>query len=95
MGYPMTYRRVVERNHLEGDYMQLEKGQTWTGSLPPISGIRGDLRRLERDQRDEPHLSNYAQKSGATMEQVKIILDMFFEVITEDAIQNPMSNGNG
>lgn len=79
MGYPMTYRRVIERNHLQGGYFKLKEGETLAGALPVIPCIAGDLRRLEQDQRDEQHLAEYAEASGATVEQVKKILDLFFD----------------
>jgi hypothetical protein len=64
----MTYRRVVNRNHLDGDYDSTEHGL-----------VPGDLRRLERDQRDDHHLTRYAQHAGITKEQAKAVLDAFFE----------------
>lgn len=79
MGYPMTYRRVVERNHLKGDYQgTLKAGESIAGSLPITWAIAGDLRRLEHDQQDAEHLAKYSNASGATVEQVKKIFDLFF-----------------
>ena len=72
MGYPMNYRRVVARNSLnEGGY---ENAQS-SGSP---AAIRGDLRRLERDQRDERHVRCYAHTVGITEEQARKFLDVFF-----------------
>jgi len=68
MGYPMNYRRVVERNYLHGDY----DPESSTGL------IAGDLRRLESDQRDSFHLDLYAKHAGITPEQAKKVLDLFF-----------------
>lgn len=70
MGGSMFYYRFILRNHLEGDYdPENSKGL-----------IAGDLRRLERDQRDDYNLGQYAKKAGITKEQVKIVLDQFFGV---------------
>lgn len=38
-----------------------------------------DIERLERDQRDEDHLNRYAELAGITPDQVKKVLDLFFE----------------
>lgn len=71
MGYPMTWPRLVSRNRLQGDY----DGGDETRS---IGGIAGDMRRLEKDTRDDLHLRTYSELSGATLEQVSVILDAFF-----------------
>ena len=91
MGYPMTYKRLVSRNALSGDYAQPTDsfGECITPSFHHtcqcgttrnhlIGLISGDLRRLESDQRDEAHLSAYARIAGITPEQVKAVLDAFF-----------------
>lgn len=44
-----------------------------------LRNIRGDLRRLENDQRDERHLAEYARMAGITTEQVRAVLDALFE----------------
>ena len=83
MGYPMTYGRVVKRNRLEGGY----ETPNPPGNMPmahisidaQFGLIRGDLRRLEQDQRDVVHLAQYARRVGCTAEQAKAILDAFFE----------------
>lgn len=83
MGYPMTYRRFIERNHLKGDY------DTSTMMLPTDMGlVRGDLRRLEKNQRDEQHLLHYAELAGITPEQVKIVLDAFFGPLDKEIIKD-------
>jgi hypothetical protein len=69
MGYPMTYQRVIGRSHLQGDY-----GCPSTA----LQLIAGDLRRLEKNQRDEAHLKQYAARAGITEEQAKEVLDAFF-----------------
>ncbi len=69
MGYPMTYRRVINRNNLLEGYE----------STRPNRLIAGDLRRLEADTRDEGHLNLYAQIAGTTPDIVKKIFDEFFE----------------
>jgi len=95
MGYPMTYARVVARNHLDGDYWH----NLPLGKLPADGGLAlcgdnlivlpdgkycanqalaGDMRRLEKDQRDERHLKAYARIAGIAPEQAKMVLDAFF-----------------
>lgn len=77
MGYPMTYRRVVRRNHLEGSYTH--HGPTNPATPELERGlIAGDLRRLEADSRDDRHLKEYAASAGITPEQAKKLLDAFF-----------------
>ncbi len=71
MGYPMDYQRVVNRNDLAGDY-------DTSDDLRLRSMIRGDLRRLEIDQRDPHHLACYAEACGVTVAQAKAVLDAFF-----------------
>ena len=81
MGYPMTYKRMVGRNRLMGDY---------SGSRPDDptealrAGIAGDLRRLEQDQRDARHLPEYALAAGITEDQANKVLTMFFNGRTLD-----------
>jgi len=77
MGYPMTYRRVVNRNRLQGDY---------DGTPDVRSIIAGDLRRLETDARDILHLTIAARVAGITIEQAKAVLDVFFEEGHWDAV---------
>ena len=79
MGYPMTYKRVVERNRLTGDgynHPGSAAGET-PDSLRSI--LKGDMRRLEQDQRDEAHLKMYASHAGISTEQARTVLDLFFE----------------
>lgn len=64
----MTYQRVIKRNRLEGHYE--------SGGLELRPAIAGDLRRFEIDTRDDWHVQDLATRSGATPEQVKLILDM-------------------
>jgi len=78
MGYPMTYSRFVKRNLLEGDY-DPEAGQKPL-QFDPRPILRGDLRRLEQDQRDDRHLAEYAKVAGITPEQAKAVLDHFFRM---------------
>jgi hypothetical protein len=73
MGYPMSYDRLVHRNHLSGDY----EGTPYPDSCSPTL-VAGDMRRLEADSRDEQHLKMYAEHAGITVEQVKKVLDAFF-----------------
>lgn len=76
MGYPMDWYRVLIRNKLEGDYD--EAARNIPAPVDPRPLIRGDLRRLETDQRDARHLAVYASRAGVTPAQVKQILDDFF-----------------
>jgi hypothetical protein len=81
MGYPMTYKRVINRNQLMGDYGHHPSGtaiEPGTVASPQMM-IGGDMRRLEVDQRDERHVARYAELAGITVEQVKIVLDALFE----------------
>lgn len=73
MGYPMTYKRVVSRNHLIGGY----------GS-DPLSTIAGDLRRLEADTLDPLQLEIYSVSTGCTNEQVKKLFTSFFYNIVDE-----------
>lgn len=79
MGYPMSYARMVGRNQLGGPgYEAAEprdaKNPEWVKAM-----IRGDMRRLEMDSRDEQHLKMYAEHAGITVEQAKKLLDLFFQ----------------
>jgi hypothetical protein len=82
MGYPMTWRRLVGRNGLNGDYNCV------VGSVTPLGicqhpMIAGDMRRLERDARDAEHLREHARNAGVTPEQAKAVLDAFFQGFPE------------
>jgi hypothetical protein len=84
MGYPMNYGRVIGRNRLTGDYDPAEH----TG----LGLIRGDLRRLEKDQQDDAHVAAYARRAGTTFAQAKQILaDVFCaqDVLWQPAPNNP------
>ena len=70
MDYPMSYKRLLDLNDLRGDY---------DGTASQSGGIRGDLRRLEIDSRDEHHLSRYAEAAGITKDQARMVLDCFFD----------------
>ena len=70
MGYPMTYWRVLWRSDLVGEYDRNSDGKGL---------LRGDLRRLEKDQRDEHHLAKYAAAADITPAQAKIVLDYFLD----------------
>ena len=72
----MTYQRVINRNWLQGNYNEPGMVSEQYRSL-----ICGDLRRLEKDQRDEFHLQRYAEMACVTKDQVKRILDALFEGI--------------
>jgi hypothetical protein len=76
MGYPMTYWRVLWRNGLTGEYQH--STDVW-GREDGRGPIRGDLRRLEQDQRDGHHLEKYAKRAGITPGQAKAVLDLLFD----------------
>lgn len=79
MGYPMTYRRIIERHYLYGNY-------DYYPSTPlNRRTLTGDLRRLEEDQRDPAHLAVYAQLAGIEPVEAKIVLDAFFEGFPDGA----------
>ena len=65
MGGSMSYTRFLARNSLRGEYKD--------------SMVAGDLRRLERDQRDKEHLLFYGKAVGISKLKVKLLLDLFFE----------------
>jgi hypothetical protein len=82
MGYPMTFRRVVNRNGLnDGDYGK--PPQTWSaygGSdlSQKATLLAGDLRRLERDAVDENAIcAHIAGKTGIDREIVAAVLKEF------------------
>jgi hypothetical protein len=83
MGYPMSYARVVGRNQLGGEGYNHTDPKT--GAVNVDNGeavrsmVRGDMRRLEQDTRDERHLQMYAEHAGITIEQAKKLFDKFFE----------------
>lgn len=71
MGYPMSYRRMVHRNSLVGGY---------DGSGGQLNQIGGDLRRLEQDQLDAKHISDYATLAGISEQQAETVLRAFFNL---------------
>jgi hypothetical protein len=77
MGYPMTYARVVGRNGLNGPGYNHTTSEPLTPAQATErqvkSMIRGDMRRLEQDSRDEHHLKLYAEHAGITVEQAKML----------------------
>src|SRR5687768_17107454 len=77
MGYPMTWKRLVNRNHLQDSY----DGQpTYDDPLHDARRrIAGDMRRIEADMRDNQFLCMFALHAGITEDQVKLVLDAFFE----------------
>ncbi len=72
MGYLMDYQRVIDRNYLNGDYDD-DRDSSGKGSI-----LKGDLRRLELDTRDEKHLVRYAELTGISEEKVLQLFDFFF-----------------
>jgi len=84
----MTYKRVVNRNMLNGGYghnpesvptAAYPEPQAQKPQKPEVALISGDLRRLEQDQRDDRHLAEYAKRTGLTQAQVLHVLDLLFE----------------
>lgn len=92
MGGKMTWDRFLDRNHLrEGDY-----------DGTPLGGIRGDLRRLERDQpvvllRDTPEdrerLYQAVRESAEQVGTVEIIEDAENDSAVIDAILAALREG--
>jgi len=80
----MTWPRVVARNSLGGDYQNNPVPGLHDDRWP----IRGDLRRLEADQRDDLHLAGYAQTAGVTVEQARAVLDAFFAGTAADGLSD-------
>lgn len=79
MGYPMSYRRVMSRNSLKGDYnTTAEECDKNSHEENMLALIRGDLRRLEQNTLDKEHLKAYAKHAGCTVGQAKKILEAFF-----------------
>ena len=72
MGGCMSYQRMLHRNYLLGDYGITEHGN-----------IAGDLRRMERDQRDERHVTRYATMVGITEVQVRRLMELLFDADCE------------
>lgn len=86
MGGPMRYCRMVGRNRLFGPGYQTKwstKDGEETSAEQMVQNarelIKGDMRRMEKDQRDEHHLQMYADHAGITVEQAKKVLDLFFK----------------
>lgn len=91
MGYPMSYQRMLGRSGLYGgefaDQPDTVKPRQYSGwetpealTRPPTTTTtKGDLRRLEHDQRDERHLAEYARRTGLTPAQCRAVLDAFFD----------------
>jgi hypothetical protein len=76
VGYPMSWRRLVNRNGLTGDYRDDDDDPT--GARTPRRIIAGDMRRLEHDTMDDRHLRAYALLAGVDVAQVKAIFAVFF-----------------
>ena len=83
MGGPMRYARMVGRNGLYGPGYNHTTSVLLTPAEEAVrqakSMIRGDMRRMEADQRDEQHLKMYADHAGVTVEQARAVLDLFFK----------------
>lgn len=80
----MSYRRLILRNHLEGDYQgyptdPVERAKAMLADNTSRSMIAGDLRRFEKDQRHPERLLWYAKQTGLSGLEVKAVLDLLFE----------------
>lgn len=72
MGYPMTWKRLVARNTLEGDY---------DPALNPKAVISGDMRRLEADSVDGNYIAGeIARRTDLEVATVVEVLTTWFEV---------------
>lgn len=94
MGYPMTYKRYVNRNKLhKGDYqdakmtnLNLDAMTGWMGDEVRSMQQRwrmmaGDLRRLEEDSVDENAVAAIiAARTGLDSDTVSAVLKEFFDV---------------
>lgn len=109
MSYPMTWKRVLNRNHLEaGDYndvpahwaLRVNVRDPGLGTLEQLREgvwphlvkrsedyerqaalLLGDLRRLERDVRDESEVCRViADRTGIDRDVVAGVLKEFFDV---------------
>jgi hypothetical protein len=84
MGYPMTYQRVINRNHLRGDYAWFHKHRIedqvacHEQCINPSPLIAGDLRRLEQDSRDGQYGKQIAEAAGVSPEVAVAVLTAFF-----------------
>jgi hypothetical protein len=87
----MPYRRVVNRNHLHGDYGTNARGEHIDFGKQPLipaavertlQAIRGDLRRLERDALDPDAyiLGWISAETGFSIATIQKVLASFFEV---------------
>lgn len=87
MGYPMTYDRVLNRNHLLGNYTH-----SWDANRVMIDAwfekqtndcikmMSGDLRRLENDAVDGGwYTQQIAQESNTDIDTVQRVLRAFFK----------------
>jgi hypothetical protein len=75
----MSYSRLVNRNALRGDYDSYERSGPINTAVATLNGIRGDMRRFEKDCRADDVLSMYAEKTGLTPEQVKSVFDVLLD----------------
>lgn len=72
MGYPMTWKRLVARNGLDGDY---------DPALNPKALISGDMRRLVDDSVDGDHIAKEIERrTDIKVETVVEVLATWFEV---------------
>ena len=72
MGYPMTYPRVIKRNHLVGGY------SVEPNTYPAQRLIAGDLRRFEQDARDDRYGQQIADAAGVPLEIAQRVLTALF-----------------
>ena len=79
MGGWMSYARMVGRNGLNGPSYQCRPGCEEDRVEAFKSMIRGDMRRMETDTRDEIRLRLAAERAGITVEQARKVMDYFFQ----------------
>jgi hypothetical protein len=94
MGYPMTWKRFINRNSLqEGGYANaqltganLDSMTGWPGDAMRQASqrfrmIMGDLRRLEQDVVDEKAICNQiVSRTGIDKDTVAAVLKAFMEI---------------
>ena len=71
MGYPMTFSRLIRRN-----WIDIDQGYE---SPTERSSVSGDMKRFVEDTMDHQHVEFFARISGATEDQVRLILALVFD----------------
>jgi hypothetical protein len=76
MGYPMHWKRLVNRNGLDGDYEVPDNDKVKHAR----SMIAGDMRRVEHDMQDGVFTAMFAIYAGITEEQARKVIEAFFDI---------------